>query len=267
MVSCDKCITVPVGNRRRSHPAICSGEQRSSSLSSTMAGSPASGPTSSASAGGPSPGGPIGREGSVAGAAAVTGDLPRHRRGRPAQPGGDRPQRQPGGQAAGDLLPLVQAEPQFPPPPRRRPHPATALEQVPDRRGMPAHRPGQHLHRLPDRHRRHTSSTSAGDNAVRTIGHHPIPSPEAKIMKCCDDPLRPPRGPNGGPGAPRVRTTGAAKELPGVSLHMTLRAEWHDPSQGPSMYEMEGPSPGLRHKGDPISQAHFSPLGPFTAPL
>jgi hypothetical protein len=27
----------------------------------------------------------------------------------------------------------------------------------------------------PDRHRRHTSSPSAGDNAVRTIGHHSIP--------------------------------------------------------------------------------------------
>ena len=40
MVSCDTCITVPVGNRRRSHPAICSGDQHSSSLSSTMARSP-----------------------------------------------------------------------------------------------------------------------------------------------------------------------------------------------------------------------------------
>jgi hypothetical protein len=40
MVSCDTCITVPVGNRRRSQPAICSGDQRSSSLSSTMARSP-----------------------------------------------------------------------------------------------------------------------------------------------------------------------------------------------------------------------------------
>ena len=35
----------------------------------------------------------------------------------------------------------------------------------------------------PDRQRRQTSSTSAGDNAVRTIGHHPIPPPTAKIMK------------------------------------------------------------------------------------
>jgi hypothetical protein len=30
----------------------------------------------------------------------------------------------------------------------------------------------------PDRHRRQTSSTSAGDNADRTIDHHPIPPPE-----------------------------------------------------------------------------------------
>jgi hypothetical protein len=31
--------------------------------------------------------------------------------------------------------------------------------------------------------------------------------------------------------------------------------------EGPSMYEMEGPSPGLRGESGPISQAHFSPLG------
>src|SRR4026207_1295079 len=44
MVSCDTCITVPVGSRRRSHPAICSGDQHSSSLSSTMARNPAAKP-------------------------------------------------------------------------------------------------------------------------------------------------------------------------------------------------------------------------------
>jgi hypothetical protein len=40
MVSCDTCITVPVGNRRRSYPAICSGDHDSSSLSSTIARNP-----------------------------------------------------------------------------------------------------------------------------------------------------------------------------------------------------------------------------------
>ena len=45
MVSCDTCITVPVGNRRRSHPAICSGDQHSSSLSSTMARNPGKRPS------------------------------------------------------------------------------------------------------------------------------------------------------------------------------------------------------------------------------
>jgi hypothetical protein len=44
----------------------------------------------------------------------------------------------------------------------------------------------------PDRHRRHTSSTSAGDNAVFTTPTTPLPHQTPGSTRCCDDPLRPP---------------------------------------------------------------------------
>jgi hypothetical protein len=90
---------------------------------------------------------------------------------------------------AGDLLPLHQRQPQLSPQPRHRPDPTRTLQQIPHSRRMPAHLPGQNLDRLPGAPAAaRTSSTSPGDNLVRTIGHHPSLR-EAKIMKCCDDPF------------------------------------------------------------------------------
>jgi len=140
----------------------------------------------------PGPRGSICGQRSIAGPAAVAGDLPRERRRRPTQPGGDRSERVACSQAAGDLFPLSQAQRQLPPTPWHRPDPTGALEQVPHGRRVPAHLPRQHLHRLP----RPPPTPHLIDlrRRQRRPHHQPPPHPlaEAKIMKCCDDPLRPP---------------------------------------------------------------------------
>jgi hypothetical protein len=153
---------------------------------------PASGPASSASAEPPSPNPPAQRPARDSAGASISGDLTRHRRRRPTQPSGDHSQRQPSRQAAGDLLPLGQAQAQLPASLRHRPDPAGALEQIPHRRGVATHLARQHLHRLP----RPPAAPDLIDLRRRQRRphhpHHPIPFARAKIMKCCDDPLRPP---------------------------------------------------------------------------
>jgi hypothetical protein len=67
-----------------------------------------------------------------------------------------------------------------------------ALSEVKDNLREPAQQAAQSVKETATDAADTVSSTSAGDNAVRTISHHPIPPPQAKIMKCCDDPLRPP---------------------------------------------------------------------------
>jgi hypothetical protein len=91
----------------------------------------------------PRPRRPIGRQGAIPGPAAVAGDLPRHGRRRRTQHSSNRPQRQPGGLAARDLLPLIQRQAQLSPPPRHRPDPARSLQQIPHRRWAHTHLPGQ----------------------------------------------------------------------------------------------------------------------------
>jgi hypothetical protein len=141
----------------------------------------------------PRPRRPIRGNSPIAGSAAVRRDLPGHPRRRPTQPGRDHPQRLAGGQAAGDLLPLHQAQAQLPPPPRRRAHPTGPLEQIPHRAGMPAHLPRQHLHRPPRPPPPHLIDLRRRQRRPRHPPTTPSPHSPREIMKCCDDSLRPPR--------------------------------------------------------------------------
>jgi hypothetical protein len=81
------------GKLRTSQPAICCGDQSSPSLTPPPPVAAGWSPTCTASGAAPGPRIPIGSRGSVTAAAAVADQLPRHRRGGPAQPPSDRPHR------------------------------------------------------------------------------------------------------------------------------------------------------------------------------
>jgi hypothetical protein len=91
----------------------------------------AAGPTWSPWAGTPATTRPVRDHGPIPAAAARSIDLPRHRRRRSPQPSGDGPQRPSRGQAARDLLPLGQAQPQLRSSSRRRTDPARTASDGP----------------------------------------------------------------------------------------------------------------------------------------
>lgn len=170
--------TVPVGNRRRGHPAICSGDHCSSSLFSTMPRSPGQRTNFVC----------FGQHARVHARWSATTARYRLRqplratsRGTvegPPQAGGDHPQRQPGDQATGDLLPLVQRQAQLPPLPRHRPNSPVRFSRSRTVDGCRRISRASTFTASPDRHRRHTSSTSAGDNT--RLRHPPPPHPPAQ---------------------------------------------------------------------------------------
>ena len=90
----------------------------------------------------------VSSRGSIAPRPPLAVDFTADRRRRPTQPGGDRPQRLPGRQSAGDLLALVEPQPPLMPLPWHGFDPAATQQIVPDRARRQAQRPAVRNHRI-----------------------------------------------------------------------------------------------------------------------
>ncbi len=154
---------------------------------------------------------------------AVGRHLSAHRRRRPSQRRRDHPQRAPGGQAAGDLLALLQ--------PQARPSSSTELGANPTTaQQIRPHRAGVHnpisrasgFAACPARNRSHTAST-ASVVKPRIVAWPPEHLDPVESRKCCVDPLRPPACPVNNPGGPRPPRGGVMQpcncHAPSTHLH------------------------------------------------